>query len=205
MRSASARDLLAVGIAKGESATAEAEALALKLIRTSGNLRKVAELCIADLEALGMGLEEALRALAWLELGRRIGLAGKGPVDTILKSEHVAALLDHLADEQKEHFVAVLLDAKNQVRRVCTVHIGSLTMSIVSARDVFREAVKEGAAAVVVAHNHPSGDPTPSPEDVAITEKLIEAGKLLEIPVLDHVVIGYRRHVSLREKGFIHD
>jgi len=106
---------------------------------------------------------------------------------------------------EPEHFVAVLVDAKNQVRRVCTVHIGTLTMSIVCPRDVFREAVKEGAAGVIVAHNHPSGDPTPSPEDVDITQKLVEAGKLLAIPLLDHVVIGDRAFVSLRERGIIHD
>ena len=205
LRSASARDLLAVGIAQGDEGTAEAEAMALKLIRTSGNLRKVADLCPADLEALGMTQAHALSALAWLELGRRIGGAGKGPQDVITKPEHVVKLLDHLIDERKEHFVAVLVDAKNQVRRICTVHIGTLTMSLVCPRDVFREAVKEGAAGVIVAHNHPSGDPTPSPEDIDITQKLVEAGKLLAIPLMDHVIIGDRTHVSLRERGIIHD
>jgi DNA repair protein RadC len=205
LKSASARDLLAVGIAPLDGATAETEAAALKLMRTSGNLRKVADLSPVDLEELGMDRHESLRALAWLELGRRIGGAGKGPQNTINKPADVAKLLDHLTDERKEHFVAVMLDAKNQVRRVCTVHIGTLAMSIVCPRDVFREAVKEGAAGVVVAHNHPSGDPTPSPEDVEITNKLVDAGKLLDIPLLDHVVLGDHRHVSLKERGLIRE
>jgi len=96
-----------------------------------------------------------------------------------------------------------LLDAKNQLIRRADVHIGTANSSLVGAREVFREAVKDGAVGIIVAHNHPSGDPTPSPEDVAVTRQLRDAGKLLDIPLLDHVIIGESRHVSLRRMGLL--
>jgi DNA repair protein RadC len=97
---------------------------------------------------------------------------------------------------KKEYFVAILLDAKNAVLRVAEIHVGTLTMSPVGGREVYREAVRDGASAVIVAHNHPSGDPTPSPEDRMVTEKLKQIGELLDIPLLDHLVIGERYALS---------
>ncbi len=151
------------------------------------------------------GLEgfEILRAQALLELGRRVGAAGRGNPETIEGPGDVMELLDYLRGEKREHFVAVLLDAKNNVLRVAEVHIGTLTMSVVGAREVFREAVREGASSVIVAHNHPSGDPTPSPEDIEVTKELVKAGVLLDIPVLDHVVIGDRRYISLHDRNLM--
>ncbi len=84
----------------------------------------------------------------------------------------------------------MLLDAKNVVMRVAEIHVGTLTMSPVGPREVFREAIRDGASAIIVAHNHPSGDPTPSPEDRVVTERLKQVGALVDIPVLDHIVIG---------------
>lgn len=153
---------------------------------------------VAGLEAF-----EVLRCLSLIELGRRIGGAGKGPVASIESSEDVAELLDHLRMEKREHFVCILLDSKNGVMRQVSFHIGTLTASLVGPREVFREAIRDGASAIIVAHNHPSGDPSPSPEDIDVTRKLVQVGKMLDIPVLDHVIIGERRHVSLQEKGFI--
>lgn len=114
--------------------------------------------------------------------GSRTGL--DGPQDA---AQVLSRYLEH---EDREHFVALLLDAKNRIIGINTVSIGSLCCAIVSARDVFKAAILANAASVIVAHNHPSGDVTPSPEDIQVTKTLREAGKLLEIEVLDHVIVG---------------
>ncbi len=102
---------------------------------------------------------------------------------------------------EQEQMRAVLLDTKNNVLRVATVYTGSLNTAVVRIGEVFREAIRANCASIIVVHNHPSGDPTPSPEDVRVTEMLVEAGKLLDIAVLDHIVIGRNRYVSLKERG----
>lgn len=101
---------------------------------------------------------------------------------------------------QQEHLRAVLLDTKNQILRVATIYEGSLNTAVVRVGEVFRPAIQANCASVIIVHNHPSGDPTPSPEDVRVTELLVEAGKLLDIEVLDHVVIGRNSFVSLKER-----
>ncbi len=100
----------------------------------------------------------------------------------------------------QEHLRTVLLDTKNRVIRVVNVYAGSLNTAVVRVGEVFREAIRANSASIIVVHNHPSGDPTPSPEDVRMTEMLVDAGKLLDIEVLDHVVIGHNRYVSLKER-----
>src|SRR5262249_42746108 len=110
---------------------------------------------------------------------------------------------DFLTVEKREHFYAILLDSANHVMRKALIHIGTLTMSIVGPREIFREAVREGASSIIVAHNHPSGDPTPSPEDIESTKQLVQVGKLLDIPVLDHVIIGHEGYRSLSEMGLM--
>jgi len=106
----------------------------------------------------------------------------------------------------REHLVVLLLSTKNKLQAVHTVSIGTLNASFAAPREVFRTAILGSAASIVVAHNHPSGDPSPSPEDLAITNRLIEAGKILGIELLDHVVVAAdERYVSLRERGFINN
>jgi DNA repair protein RadC len=102
---------------------------------------------------------------------------------------------------EQEHLRTVLLDTKNHVMRVANVYTGSLNTAVVRVGEVFREAIRANCASIIVVHNHPSGDPTPSPEDVQVTEMMVEAGKLLDIEVLDHLVIGRNRYVSLKERG----
>ena len=102
---------------------------------------------------------------------------------------------------EQEHLRAVLLDTKNVVLRVANVYAGNLNTAVVRVGEVFREAIRANCASIIVVHNHPSGDPTPSPEDVRVTEQLVEAGRLLDIDVLDHLVIGRNRYVSLKERG----
>jgi len=152
----------------------------------------------------GLSGFELLRCRALLELGRRIGTAQKGePSMPIPDPQGVYQHLEHLRREKKEYFWLILLDAKNRVIKSHAVHIGTLSMSLVGPREVFREAIREAASSIIVAHNHPSGDPTPSPEDVEITRRLNEIAKLLDIALLDHVIIGATHCVSLKEAGVL--
>jgi DNA repair protein RadC len=109
-----------------------------------------------------------------------------------------------LRDLRHELFLIVLLDAKHAIIRDQTVSKGSLTLSIVHPREVFNLAVKESAAAVIFVHNHPSGDPQPSPEDRVLTTRLVQAGEVLGIPVLDHLIVGDGRYVSFADRGWLH-
>lgn len=105
--------------------------------------------------------------------------------------------------EQKEHFCVILLNTKNHIIGFREVSVGSLSASVVHPREVMLEAVKAHAASIILVHNHPSGDPTPSREDVNITDQLCKAGKVIDIPVLDHIIIGHNRFISLKEKGMV--
>jgi DNA repair protein RadC len=112
-------------------------------------------------------------------------------------------MMGELRYQAKEHFIALLLSTKNHVIAQAIISVGSLNASIVHPRELFREAISHSAAAVILVHNHPSGDPTPSQEDICLTKQLIEAGNLLNISVLDHVIIGDGKYVSFKEKGII--
>lgn len=162
------------------------------------------DLSLQELNVAG-GLEqfEATRILAAVELGRRAGIASQGPKsEPVTDSEKAYEVFRHLADQKQEHFCAAFFDSKARLIAQKVIHIGTLNMSVVGAREVFREAVRHNAASVIVAHNHPSGDPEPSPEDIKVTRSLKEAGELLDIPLLDHIVIGQDpRYVSLNERG----
>jgi DNA repair protein RadC len=114
-----------------------------------------------------------------------------------------AVFIPKLLHETKEHFMLALLNTKNHVIATPTVSIGSLSASVVHPREVFREAIKYPCAAIILVHNHPSGDPTPSREDISVTERLVKAGKIMDIPVLDHLIIGQHTYVSMKEKNLI--
>lgn len=113
---------------------------------------------------------------------------------------HAIQMID---DFQREHFVAIFLNTKNKIISKEIVSIGSLNANIVHPREVFKPAIRVTASHIIIAHNHPSGDPTPSNEDIEITKKLIEAGKIIGIDILDHVIIGDSRHYSMKESGVI--
>ena len=150
----------------------------------------------------GFGAAKAAQLLAAIELGHRFARAEVAGRPSIQSPEDVAELLRYeIGGREQEHLVAVLLDTRNRWLRTVEVYVGSLNTSVVRIGEVFREAVRANAAAVIIAHNHPSGDPSPSPEDVAVTRALVEAGRLLDIEVLDHVVIGMDGHLSLRQAG----
>jgi DNA repair protein RadC len=152
-------------------------------------------------EVKGMGTAKAVAIKAGLELGRRLLLAEAEERPQIRSPQDVASMLQlKMGLLEQEHLQVVLLNTKNRVVGVRTIYQGSVNSSQVRTAEVFRDAVKENCPAIVVAHNHPSGDPTPSPEDVRVTRDLVAAGRLLDIEVLDHLVIGRNRYVSLRQK-----
>jgi DNA repair protein RadC len=152
----------------------------------------------------GVGPVRGLQIAASVELGRRLASKVIDLPCHISSPEDVADLLmPELAGEKKEHFKTLVLDTKNRVLKNVTISVGTLDASLVHPREVFREAVQASASSIVVAHNHPSGDPTPSAEDRQVTTRLVEAGKVLGIDVLDHIIIGEERWVSLKQQGFM--
>ena len=150
----------------------------------------------------GVGKSGAVRIKAALELGRRLLHESSDERFQIRSSADAATLLmPEMSLLEQEHLKVILLDTRNRVITIVTVYVGSLNMSIVRSGELFREAIRLNAAAIIIAHNHPSGDPAPSPEDVSLTRNIIAAGQLLDIELLDHVVIGQQRFVSLKERG----
>jgi len=153
-------------------------------------------------QARGIGPAKAAQVKAGLELGRRLLLAAPEERPQVRSPEDVAALLMmEMGPLDQEQLRVLLLDTRHQVVRHVVVYQGNVSTSLVRVGEVFREAVRENCAAVIIVHNHPSGDPTPSPEDVAVTKEIVAAGRLLSIEVLDHLVIGHQRYVSMRERG----
>ena len=153
-------------------------------------------------ETPGLGPAKTAQIKAALELGRRVLITS--PNDRLqVKSPADAAnlMMLEMGALEQEHMRLILLDSKNYVIDVPTMYIGSLNTSVIRIGELFREAIRQNCAAVIVVHNHPSGDPTPSPEDVAVTELITKAGELLDIDVLDHLIIGQQRYVSLKERG----
>lgn len=178
-------------------------AMASRLLAKFGGLGGLSRVELAQLsQEHGLGPAKAAQLAAALELGRR--LMAESPEERFqIRSPQDAAniLMPLVGHQEQEHFVVLYLDTRNRVLEREILYKGSLNTSLVRIAEVFRGAIRRNCAAVIVAHNHPSGDPAPSPEDVALTRRLVEAGKLLEVEVLDHMVIGHNRYVSLRERG----
>lgn len=179
--------------------------LAARLLKQCGGLRGLVDMSLHQLTELkGIGEAKALQIQAGVELGRRLARSAMSDAVIIRSPHDVAALLsEDLRYLQKEHFVCLFLNTKNHVIAQETLSMGSLNASIVHPREVFRAAIKRSSASIICVHNHPSGDPTPSPEDVQITERLVQAGEIVGIEVLDHVIIGDQRFVSLKELGLM--
>ena len=204
VRAASVVDLVAISFSRRADDVPSAEIPSRKLIQRFQSLHGLSQASASDLRAAtGLDDFEVLRALSLMEVGRRMSNAGVGPKETIDSSHDVFVRMDWLRAEKREHFIAILLDAKANILREATIHIGTLTASMVGGREVFREAIRDGAASVIVVHNHPSGDPTPSPEDEAVTRELVKVGRILDIPVQDHVIIGDRQYFSFADEGLM--
>jgi len=174
-----------------------------RLLSEFGGLPGLAQANFEELcGAHGLGDAKATQIKAALELGRRLMAAAPQERLQVRSPVDVANLLMlEMSLLEQEQLRVVLLDTKNYIIRVHSVYTGSLNSAVVRISEVFREPIRTNSAAIVVTHNHPSGDPTPSPEDVRVTEMIVEAGALLDIDVLDHLIIGRNRFVSMKERG----
>jgi DNA repair protein RadC len=199
----SSRELLAALVgtgARGASALDVADEL------LGPGLHGLAARSLTELERVrGLGRAKAVRVLAALELGARIASDGGAAAPPPLQSPQEAAryLLPRYSTRPVENFGLLALDARHRIRREAVISVGCLTASLVHPREVFQEAVVSRAAALVLFHNHPSGDPEPSAEDLALTRRLAAAGSLMGIEILDHLVLGAGRYVSLKERGHL--
>ena len=190
--------LLRVGV-KGENAVQVGQ----RLLNKFDGLRGIHRAPFDELlHEHGIGAAKASQIKAAVELGRRLTLEAPEERPTINSPTDAAALVRYeMSALEQEHLRVLLLDTRNHVLDIVEVYKGSVNSSQVRVGEVFKSAVRRGVAAIIVVHNHPSGDPTPSPDDVAITRAFVEAGKLLDVEVLDHLVIGRGKWVSLKERG----
>ena len=177
---------------------------ATELLDRVGGLRHLAT---TDLQVLvdmpGVGPVTADRLLAAVELGRRLEATEIDQKSFVSSTDVARYFMPRLRDLRKEIFLVLMLDARNTLIRGVTVSVGSLTASIVHPREVFKPAILDSAASVIFVHNHPSGDPSPSQDDIKITAQLVEAGLLLDIKVLDHIICGRKTFTSMAGKGLI--
>ena len=179
--------------------------LANRLLAEFEGLRLLKDATLEELTAIkGIGMAKAIHLLAAVEIGRR--LASHTHEDRyVIRSPEDGAnyLMNDMKFLSQEHFVCLFLNTKNQVVHRQTIFIGSLNASIVHPREVYKEAVRRSAASIICAHNHPSGDASPSREDIEVTKRLVECGKMIGIDLLDHLIIGDNKYVSLKEKGYV--
>jgi len=177
--------------------------LAQELVAHFGTLARLAQATIEELRQIkGIGQAKAVQLRAIFSLSTRLASQSSQAryrVDNPIHAYHLVK--DELQHEKREFFMAILLDTKGYVICHEVIAIGTLSNTLVHPREVFYPAIRHKAASLIVLHNHPSGDPTPSPEDIAVTQKLVEAGKLVGIPVNDHIIVGDQGYVSLRQKG----
>ncbi len=190
--------LLRVGV-KGENAVTLGQRLLSKFGGLSGLHRAPFEELV---DQYGLGEAKASQIKAAIELGRRLTLETPEERPAINSPADAAALVQYeMSALEQEHLRVILLDRRNRVMETAEVYKGSVSSSQIRIGEVFKEAIRKNASALVVIHNHPSGDPTPSPDDVAVTRAIVQAGKLLDVEVLDHLVIGQGKWISLKERG----
>ncbi len=199
----SAQEILALilgrGIA-GESVMVTAQ----RLLAQFGSLKGIAGASLEELSTVrGIGVAKASQIRAAFELANRLEGGAEGADKPVVKTpEDVAGLVQgRLRGKKREHFLALLLDTRNQLIKVAEISVGSLDSSIVHPREVFKEAVSASAASVIFVHNHPSGDPEASEDDIKLTKRLAEAGEIMGIGVLDHIIIGDKKRLSLKREG----
>ncbi|WLD95431.1 DNA repair protein RadC [Alkalihalobacillus sp. AL-G] len=198
------QELLAILLRSG---TKEESVLQLshRMIRQFEGLNLLKDATIDELTSVkGIGNAKAVEILASLELGKRVNRLQLEERYVIRSPEDGAKyVMDEMRFLSQEHFVCIYLNTKNQVLHKKTVFIGSLNASIVHPREVFKEAMRRSAASIICFHNHPSGDPNPSREDIDVTQRLTECGKIIGIDLLDHIIIGDQKFISLKEKGYV--
>ncbi|AGX05689.1 JAB domain-containing protein [Bacillus infantis] len=202
--SLSNHELLALMLRTG---TKEESVLQLsnRLLTHFEGLRLLKDATLDEMTSIkGIGMAKAIQVLAAVEIGRRISSLSYDDRFVIRSPEDGAKyVMNDMRFLSQEHFVCLYLNTKNQVLHKQTIFIGSLNASIVHPREVFKEAFRRSAASIICIHNHPSGDPAPSREDIEVTKRLAECGKIIGIDVLDHLIIGENKYVSLKEKGYL--
>ncbi|MBA9025730.1 DNA repair protein RadC [Peribacillus huizhouensis] len=203
-QSLSNQELLAILLRTGTKEESVLQ-LANRLISTFEGLRMLIDASIDEITAIkGIGEAKAIQILAAVELGKRITQLNY-PDRYVIRSPEDGAkyCMEEMRFLTQEHFITLYLNTKNQVIHKQTIFIGSLNASIVHPREVYKEAFRRSAASIICLHNHPSGDPSPSREDIEVTKRLVECGKIIGIELLDHIIIGEHKFVSLKEKGYL--
>lgn len=192
--------LLRTGL-KGENVLTLAERILIEV----GGLAGLGKLTVHELAQLhGLGKAKASEVKAALELGRRSVSVDPMSRPVVNSPQDVARIvMEEMRFLDREHFRVISLSTKNHVLGISPISIGSLNSSLVHPRECFKEAIRRNSNAIILLHNHPSGDPTPSKEDIEVTRRLADGGKILGIEVLDHVIIGDNRFISLKERGII--
>ncbi|MBX7252570.1 MAG: DNA repair protein RadC [Candidatus Promineofilum sp.] len=198
----STAELLAIVIRSG-LAGENVLRLAERLLIQFDHLPGLARASVTELTTVnGIGPAKAAEIKAALEIGRRLVASAPEERPRVTTPDDAFHLLkSEMMFQEQEHLRLILLDTRNSVLRTPTLYVGSLNTSVVRVGELFRAAIRENAAALIVAHNHPSGDPAPSPEDINVTRQIVQAGKLLDVAVLDHIIIGHGRFVSLKQRG----
>ncbi len=198
-------ELLAIIIRIGNKQNTAIEISQRLLSLDKRGLAFLSELSIEELTSIdGIGKCKASQVMAMIELGKRISASsGENKVCITSPMDVANILMEEMRYFKKEYFRIVLLDTKNHVISIEDISIGSLNSSIVHPREVFNVAIKRSSASIILIHNHPSGDPSPSKEDVNITNRLVECGEIVGIRVLDHIIIGDGKFISLKEKNMV--
>jgi len=196
-------ELLAIILRTGISG-ANALVIADKLLVRFTNLKELAGAAVEELAAIdGIGQSKAVRLKAAFELGRRVGAFVDSERPIIRGPQDVAALvIEKLRLLKQEVFKVLILNTKNVLLKIEKVTVGTLNASLIHPRELFRPAIRLGANSIILVHNHPSGDPAPSPEDIQVTRKLVSAGEIVGIEIQDHVIVGDSSYISLKEKGY---
>lgn len=195
-------ELLAILLRTGSTNESVVQ-LANKILVELETLQNLYDVTIEELTRIkGIGPAKAIQIKAAIEIGRRILKQSPQERITIRSPKDVADyLMEDMRYLKQEYFIALLLNTKNQIINKEEISVGTLNSSVIHPREVFKPAIKKSVSAIIIVHNHPSGDPTPSREDIEVTKRLAKAGEILGIDILDHVIIGDLKYVSLKEKG----
>lgn len=203
----SSQELLALVIGRGVPGRSVVT-IAQELLTKFGSVRAIGEASLEELSAIrGIGSAKATQLKAVFELAKRQDLEQDLGTYTVSNPASVVHLIRaSIQDKYKEHFKLILLNTRNQtvsISQIATVSVGTLSSSLVHPREVFKEAIARSASSIIVAHNHPSGDPEPSEEDLRITKRLVEAGRVIGIEILDHIIVAANSYMSFRERGLL--
>lgn len=199
----SLQELLCLILGRGTRAEPVTD-IAHNLIRYFGNLQNMANASISELSNLkGIGPAKATQLKAAFELAKRLNNTTSNNIKTAIKNPQdvIKAVSSRLKDKKKEHFLLLSLDTRNQLIDIQTISIGSIDCSVVHPREVFKAAITDLATSIILVHNHPSGIPEPSEEDIKLTRRLLEVSKIMDIQILDHIIMGNDSYFSMKEKG----